>query len=172
MTRFLQTLAYSAHESLMLSHCLKHFPLVKWAVATLETPVLRRSKENKKEGETVSGAKMIWNFDECLQPVFSWQTSQNIGHAQYFAPINSKTSVLCESLLLPPSNSPFGDNQDLLRGSRSSKCQIYKVLRHSSIILGCCHDRIELTAHVFMLRVSTSWLLDLLAVMTRQLSKT
>ena len=37
---------YSAHESLMLSHCLKHFPFVKWGVATLETPVLRRSKEN------------------------------------------------------------------------------------------------------------------------------
>ena len=37
---------YSAHESLMLSHCLKHFPFVKWGVATLETPVLRGSNEN------------------------------------------------------------------------------------------------------------------------------
>ena len=71
MTRFiLQTLTYFAHESLMLSHCLKHFPFVKLSVATLEeTPVLRFSKENKKEGEAVSGTKLIWNFDARVVPV-------------------------------------------------------------------------------------------------------
>ena len=73
-------------------------------------------RENKKEGEIVSGTKRICNFNVCTEPVFSSlirQHSQrhcccfflNYTCTLYFVVI--KSLILCLSKFPPPSNSPW-----------------------------------------------------------------